>query len=91
MKHLWKRLDQNKKKWRKIEKCLNVFEHLILLGNRNCRLEIEKKLVNIQLFQDFTVLENNIDRGIVIRQKSQNIVKLITNEEYLQESVQKIK
>jgi len=47
MKHLWKRLDQNKKKWRKIEKSLSIFEHLILLGNRNCRLEIEKKVVNI--------------------------------------------
>jgi len=47
MKHLWKRLNLYKDRWRKIQKCLNIIEYLILSGNRNCRLEIEIKLMNI--------------------------------------------
>lgn len=53
MKHLWKRLDQKTKKWRKIEKCLCILEHLVYFGHPAVLQQIRYNIVEIKTFMDF--------------------------------------
>jgi len=54
MKHIWNRLDVNKtKKWRKIEKTLNLIDHLIKYGSPRCVNEFKDEVFNIRKLKNY--------------------------------------
>jgi epsin len=80
MKHIWKRLNSQRKKWRKIIKTLTLIDYLLKNGSPRCIAEIKDEIYQIKTLQDFSHFENGADKGAGIREKSKQIVELLNNE-----------
>jgi hypothetical protein len=63
IKHVTKKLQTPKEKWRKILKTLNLVEVLIAKGHRRFTLELQSKMFMIHPLMSFIYRENSIDVG----------------------------
>jgi hypothetical protein len=72
---------------------LNLIEYLIFNGNFDfvitCKINYKEKLT--ELSKDYIYLDNGIDKGFLIRNKTSNILWLLENNEYLLSEREKIK
>lgn len=63
IKHITKKLQEPKEKWRKILKTLNLIEVLVAKGHRRITLELQTKIFMIQPLTSFMYRENSMDVG----------------------------
>lgn len=64
IKHLMKKLQTPKQKWRKILKTLNLIEEIVKTGAKRISLELFSKSFLIQNLAKFTYRENSVDVGV---------------------------
>lgn len=64
MKHVNKKLQEDKKKWRKILKTLNLIAVIVEMGSRKAVQEIKQQNFLIKQLHSFSYAEGSMDRGI---------------------------
>lgn len=84
MKHIWERLSQKGKKWRRILKTLNLMEYLTKNGSPRCVGEFKDEIYQLRTLQDFSLYEQTLDRGASIREKVKELIDLITDDQKLE-------
>eukprot|EP01017_Pseudomicrothorax_dubius_P024478 TRINITY_DN2600_c0_g1_i8.p1 TRINITY_DN2600_c0_g1~~TRINITY_DN2600_c0_g1_i8.p1 ORF type:complete len:628 (+),score=214.27 TRINITY_DN2600_c0_g1_i8:200-2083(+) len=85
MKYLWKRLNSNQKKWRRILKALVVMDYLIKHGAPRCIREMKDEMYQIRTLQDFRYSEEGNDRGVSIREKVKQMMDLLADDEKIEQ------
>ncbi|CAD8083427.1 unnamed protein product [Paramecium sonneborni] len=94
MKFIWKRLDSDNREWRRILKTLNIIEYLIKNGAPHCVGEFRNNISKIRSFSDFFLVDQGSDKGLSIRDKTKQLVDLLSNENLIieeRESAKKIR
>ncbi|MCO5559959.1 hypothetical protein L7F22_013563 [Adiantum nelumboides] len=87
---LWKRLSDTGRNWRHVYKALTVLEYLVAHGSEKVIDDIIEHVYQITTLADFQFVEaNGKDQGINVRQKSQNLVRLVNDKEKIREVRQK--
>lgn len=92
--HLWSIIKNRNISWKRLSKTLNLLEYLLINGSEDIGYEFKEEIFYINLLKDFQAMENNEDKGIIIREKTNCIMTLLEDEEKLKkerEEVQKIK
>ena len=79
LKHVFKKLQEKAKKWRKIIKTLNLIKVILTHGSLDCVTEIKKNLFLISELQNFSFMEGSMDRGVKIRDMSEGLNEKIDN------------
>ncbi|CAK69660.1 unnamed protein product (macronuclear) [Paramecium tetraurelia] len=85
MKFIWKRLDSDNREWRRILKTLNMIEYLTKNGAPRCVGEFRDNIYKIRSFSDFFLVEQGSDKGLSIRDKTKQLVDLLSNEKLIEE------
>ena len=78
-KHLFKKLQESYKKWRKILKALNLITILIKKGSKRVMRELKNKVFLVKQLKDFSYMEGSMDRGIKIREIADDLYIKIGN------------
>lgn len=63
LKHVFKKLQGPRKKWRKILKTLNLMRVIVQYGSKKAIEEFKKKVFLVRNLYEFTYVENSMDRG----------------------------
>ena len=63
-KHIFKKLQESYKKWRKILKTLTLLQIIVKKGSKRIMREIKNKVFLIKQLRDFSFMEGSMDRGI---------------------------
>ena len=89
---LWKRLNDHGKNWRHVDKSLIVIDYLVRNGSDRVCNQCKENIFVIETLKNFQHIEKNgQDMGRSIRQKADNLVKLLKDEELLKEAKDKAK
>ncbi|CAG0904607.1 unnamed protein product [Darwinula stevensoni] len=80
MQMIWKRLNDHGKNWRHVYKALVLLEYLIKRGNVKVAQQCKENIFAIQTLRDFQHLEEKKDFGLKVREKSKQVVALLTDE-----------
>ncbi|CAG0901888.1 unnamed protein product [Darwinula stevensoni] len=80
MQLIWKRLNDHGKNWRHVYKALVLLEYLIKTGSDKVAQLCKEKIFVIQTLKDFQHLEDKMDLGMNVREKSKQVVALLTDE-----------
>ncbi|CAG0892899.1 unnamed protein product [Darwinula stevensoni] len=81
MQMIWKRLNDHGKNWRHVYKALVLLEYLIKTGSDKVAQQCKENIFAIQTLKDFQHVEENKDLGMNVREKSKQLVALLTDEE----------
>ncbi|EAS03841.2 ENTH domain protein (macronuclear) [Tetrahymena thermophila SB210] len=82
-KYIWEKLYKSDKSQIVTFKTLVLIEHLLKNGSPRCIMEFKDELYKIKKLQDFKFYEGGEDKGSGVRQRSKNIVDLLTDEDKL--------
>ncbi|KRX10914.1 Protein phosphatase 2C (PP2C)-like domain [Pseudocohnilembus persalinus] len=86
MKFIWERLQtQKNKSWRKTYKVLCIIDYLMKNGAPRCLTEFKDEIYQIRSLRDYTMFEENQDRGEGVREKVKQIMELLNDEKRLDE------
>ncbi|UYV70314.1 EPN3 [Cordylochernes scorpioides] len=80
---IWKRLTDEGRNWRHVYKGLVLLEYLIKNGSEKVLHQARDKIYLIQALRNFRHTENYRDYGANIREKSRQLVALLTDEDKL--------
>lgn len=87
---LWKRLADTGKNWRHVYKSLVVLEYIAKTGNESVAKQCKENIFVIKVLEEFRFVDKEgKDQGIHIRQKSQELVSLLQDEERLKDERQR--
>jgi len=85
MEMLWKRINDHGKNWRHVYKSLLLLEYLIKTGSERVAQQCKENIFAIQTLKDFQYYEEGKDQGMNVREKSKQLVTLLSSEERLRE------
>ncbi|XP_024593426.1 ENTH domain-containing protein 1 [Neophocaena asiaeorientalis asiaeorientalis] len=84
MSMLWQRLNDHGKNWRHVYKSLTLMDYLIKNGSKKVIQHCREGFHNLQTLKDFQHIdEAGKDQGYYIREKSKQVITLLTNEQLL--------
>ncbi|XP_067554850.1 ENTH domain-containing protein 1 [Pseudorca crassidens] len=84
MSMLWQRLKDHGKNWRHVYKSLTLMDYLIKNGSKKVIQHCREGFCNLQTLKDFQHIdEAGKDQGYYIREKSKQVITLLTNEQLL--------
>uniref|UniRef100_A0A8C6BUE9 ENTH domain containing 1 n=1 Tax=Monodon monoceros TaxID=40151 RepID=A0A8C6BUE9_MONMO len=84
MSMLWQRLNDHGKNWRHVYKSLTLMDYLIKNGSKKVIQHCREGFCNLQTLKDFQHIdEAGKDQGHYIREKSKQVITLLTNEQLL--------
>ncbi|XP_057599287.1 ENTH domain-containing protein 1 [Hippopotamus amphibius kiboko] len=84
MSMLWQRLNDHGKNWRHVYKSLTLMDYLIKNGSKKVIQHCREGFRNLQTLQDFQHIdEAGKDQGYYIREKSKQVITLLTDEQLL--------
>lgn len=83
MKGVWEGIADKKDKWRRIYKSLVLLEYCIKNGSDRCGEEARSELHKLRPLADFKFMEEGRDKGAGVREKSKQLVDLLTDAELL--------
>ncbi|KAJ8678564.1 hypothetical protein QAD02_014351 [Eretmocerus hayati] len=83
MQMLWKRLNDHGKNWRHVYKALVLLEYLIKTGTEKVAQQCKENIFAIQTLKDFQYMEGHKDQGLHVRQKANQLVALLRDDERL--------
>jgi hypothetical protein len=75
LKHVFKKLQGPRKKWRKILKTLTLMRQVVMYGSKRAVEEFKKKTFLVRNLFEFTFVENSMDRGVKSELNSKGLVK----------------
>ena len=85
MKHLWSKISQNTKEWKKIYKGLHALEFLVKNGAPRITQDLKDDLYRIRQLQDMSYTVDGVDKTAGIREKAKIICELVSNPQMLEE------
>ncbi|XP_069139988.1 clathrin interactor 1-like isoform X2 [Argopecten irradians] len=90
---LWKRmLHDNKKNWRRVYKSLLLLTYLLKNGSERVVTSSREHLYDLRSLESYTFTdEHGKDQGLNVRQKTQELIEFIQNDEKLREERKKAK
>jgi len=90
---LWKRMfEENKKAWRRIYKSLLLLDYLVKNGSERVIQVTRDHLYDLRALEHYQHTdEKGKDQGINVRQRSKELVALVTNDDELREERKKSK
>ncbi|KAM9073624.1 LOW QUALITY PROTEIN: ENTH domain-containing protein 1 [Megaptera novaeangliae] len=81
MSMLWQRLNDHGKNWRHVYKSLTLMDYLIKNGSKKVIQHCREGFRNLQTLKDFQHIdEAGKDQGYYIREKSKQVIMLLTDE-----------
>ncbi|XP_036722880.1 ENTH domain-containing protein 1 [Balaenoptera musculus] len=81
MSMLWQRLNDHGKNWRHVYKSLTLMDYLIKNGSKKVIQHCREGFHNLQTLKDFQHIdEAGKDQGYYIREKSKQVIMLLTDE-----------
>ena len=83
MKGVWEGISDKKDRWRRIFKSLVLLEYCIKNGSDRCGDEARSELHKVRSLEEFKYMEEGREKGAGIREKSKQLVELLTNAELL--------
>ncbi|XP_061062050.1 ENTH domain-containing protein 1 [Eubalaena glacialis] len=84
MSMLWQRLNDHGKNWRHVYKSLTLMDYLIKNGSKKVIQHCREGFRNLQTLKDFQHIdEAGKDQGYYIREKSKQVIMLLTDEQLL--------
>ncbi|XP_007189152.1 ENTH domain-containing protein 1 [Balaenoptera acutorostrata] len=84
MSMLWQRLNDHGKNWRHVYKSLTLMDYLIKNGSKKVIQHCREGFHNLQTLKDFQHIdEAGKDQGYYIREKSKQVIMLLTDERLL--------
>ena len=89
---LWESIDNRRPgAWRVVFKALTLLEHLIKNGSERCVDDGRNHSHLLRALNNFNYYEGTVDRGTGVREKAQQIVELVGDDERIREERQKAK
>lgn len=89
---LWESIDNRRPgAWRVVFKALTLLEHLIKNGSERCVDDGRNHSHLLRALNNFNYYEGTVDRGAGVREKAQQIVELVGDDERIREERQKAK
>ena len=89
MKWIWENTKSHAKEWRKIYKTLVLLDIILKYGSTRCVQEIRDETFKIRLLLDFSYMDSGQERGNGIREKSREIIDMISDYKRLEEEREK--
>ena len=87
---LWESLQSKRPAaWRVVFKALTLLEHLIKNGSERCVDEARGHSHVLRSLQNFNYYEGTTDRGVGVREKSKQLVEILSDDERIREERQK--
>lgn len=83
MQIIWKRLNDNGKKWRHVYKSLLLLDYLVRAGSENVVRACRENIYTIQTLRDFQFVEEGKDYGLNVREKAKAFTQLLKDDEQL--------
>jgi len=83
---IWEAAESQPRNWRKIFKALMLCEYLVKNGCERCVDEIRDHTFHIRQLQDFNYYEEKLDRGQGVREKSKQLVDLLTDSNVIRDA-----
>ncbi|XP_077195553.1 ENTH domain-containing protein 1 isoform X2 [Paroedura picta] len=84
MSMIWHRLNDHGKNWRHVYKSLTLLDYLLKNGSKKVIQHCQEGSYNIQLLKDFHHIdEAGKDQGFYVREKSKQVIALLTDEQQL--------
>jgi len=81
---LWKRINDDGRKWQHINKSLTLLEYLLIHGSEQCITEAKVHIAEVKTLTDFYHHERGIEVGAPIREKAHRVVALLNDDLELQ-------
>lgn len=89
---MWESIEnQRPAAWRVVFKGLTLLEHLIKNGSEKCVDEGRNRSHLLRSLNNFNYYEGTVDRGVGVREKSKQIVELLSDNERIREERSKAK
>lgn len=87
---MWEGMEnQRPAAWRVVFKALNLLEHLVKNGAERCVDDARNHAHVLRTLGQFNYYEGTIDRGLGVREKSKQILEMISDDERVREERQK--
>lgn len=87
---MWESMEnQRPAAWRIVFKGLSLLEHLIKNGSERCVDDARNHGHTLRSLHQFNYYEGTIDRGLGVREKSKQLVELLSDDERIREERQK--
>lgn len=83
MKGIWEAIGDKKEKWRRIYKALVLLEYCLKYGSERACSEARSEVYKLRPLADFKHMEEGRDKGAGIREKSKQLVELLSDHEAL--------
>eukprot|EP00594_Rhizosolenia_setigera_P013525 CAMPEP_0178972448 /NCGR_PEP_ID=MMETSP0789-20121207/21023_1 /TAXON_ID=3005 /ORGANISM="Rhizosolenia setigera, Strain CCMP 1694" /LENGTH=716 /DNA_ID=CAMNT_0020659905 /DNA_START=73 /DNA_END=2223 /DNA_ORIENTATION=- len=91
IKLMWEGMNNRPAAWRVVFKSLTLLEHLVKNGSERCVDDAQGHKHFLKGLHNFNYYEGTVDRGIGVREKSKQIVELLSDDERVREERQKAK
>ena len=89
---MWQSMEnQRPAAWRVVFKALSLLEHLIKNGSERCVDDARNHGHALRALQQFNYYEGTIDRGLGVREKSKQLIDILSDDERVREERQKAK
>ncbi|GKY91144.1 hypothetical protein MPSEU_000087200 [Mayamaea pseudoterrestris] len=89
---MWQSMEnQRPAAWRVVFKALSLLEHLIKNGSERCVDDARNHGHSLRALQQFNYYEGTIDRGLGVREKSKQLIEILSDDERVREERQKAK
>lgn len=89
---MWESMEnQRPAAWRVVFKGLTLLEHLIKNGSERCVDDARNHSHTLRSLHQFNYYEGTVDRGLGVREKSKQIVDILSDDERIREERQKAK
>lgn len=87
---MWESMEnQRPAAWRVVFKGLSLLEHLIKNGSERCVDDARNHGHTLRALHQFNYYEGTVDRGLGVREKSKQLVELLSDDERIREERQK--
>lgn len=89
---MWESMEnQRPAAWRVVFKGLTLLEHLVKNGSERCVDDARNHSHALRSLHQFNYYEGTVDRGLGVREKSKQIVEILSDDERIREERQKAK
>ena len=87
---MWESMEnQRPAAWRVVFKGLTLLEHLLKNGSERCVDDARNHSHTLRSLHQFNYYEGTVDRGLGVREKSKQIVEILSDDERVREERQK--
>jgi epsin len=86
---MWQAMDSRPSAWRVVFKALTLLEHLVKNGSERCVDDARNHSHKLRSLANFNYFEGTVDRGVGVREKSKQLVELLSDNDRIREEREK--